>query len=134
MSGTNRRWSRGRGWCSVCAALLALLGACAAEEAPAPGVHAELTLGQVPLPQRTIPEELWRAVPAGCEDVLGSDAGEVRLAFAEGEPALGVLVVDGEPVCVDSWRGIHLELRALDRFEGDPSPDPMRGLPVPARD
>lgn len=64
--------------------------------------------------------DIWSHAPAGCDGAV--DRSDVSVAWAQGEPALGVLVLDGEVLCVDTWESIAAE---LDRFKGDPAPDPM---------
>jgi hypothetical protein len=72
-----------------------------------------------------VPEEIWRAAPIGCEGLLSD--GSISFSRAENAPGLGVAVdASGAPVCVDSWQDIVAE---LEKFGGDPSPDPMDPLP-----
>ena len=72
-----------------------------------------------------VPEEVWRDVHIGCEGLL--EDGSISFARAENAPGLGVAIdASGAPVCVDSWQDIVAE---LEKFGGDPSPDPMDPLP-----
>lgn len=64
--------------------------------------------------------DTWSRAPAGCNGSV--DRSDVTVAWAQGEPALGVLLLDGEILCVDTWESIAAE---LERFMGDPAPDPM---------
>ncbi|MEM9070755.1 MAG: lipoprotein [Myxococcota bacterium] len=90
--------------------------------------EAELVAGlrsfDLPAPEFTVAESVWRDLPPSCDDVAvtGDDLG---IAYAENEPELGVLLHQGTPVCVDTWVGLELELELA---FGDPSPDPMRPL------
>ena len=102
-----------------------LLASCAGEESREEALILGMASFDVPRPELTIPEGIWRDLPAGCEGVLG-DGEEVTVAYAENAPTLGVLLYEGEPLCVDTWGILHIE---LERVLGDPSPDPMRPLP-----
>jgi len=72
----------------------------------------------------------WHQAPAGCEGRVSSS--DIHIGWAEGASELGVVLSRGQIVCVDSWGAIEAE---LDRFKGDPAPDPMlpRGSDLPAR-
>lgn len=73
---------------------------------------------------------LWRAAPAGCEDV--SPIGLVLVA-CDGEAALGALVDDqGRVRCVDALARLArpvLHRVSVDPRAGDPSPQPNRPPP-----
>ena len=76
-----------------------------------------------PVPEHTVSEGIWRELPATCDGF--AEHGDLETAYAENAPSLGVLMLEGEPVCVDTWDGIQIE---LERVLGDPSPDPMHPL------
>ncbi len=103
-------------------ALLLVVMGCAQ---PADDPTIELTLNELgfPVPEHTIDEGIWRELPASCDGF--ADHADLETAYAENAPSLGVLMLGGEPVCVDTWAGIQIE---LERVLGDPSPDPMHPL------
>lgn len=99
--------------------LAALVAACAAET----GTESEAQSGFLLYSVETISleAEVWMHLPEGCDGLITGT--EIRLAAAEGEPSLGVVLDEGgDPVCVDTWDAIALE---LEEVYGDPSPDPM---------
>ncbi|MBW2461232.1 MAG: hypothetical protein JRH11_06270 [Deltaproteobacteria bacterium] len=80
------------------------------------------------IPDRFIPEEVWQTAPASCGGILSDDM--IRIGHAAGAPALGVVLDEvGRAICVDTWDAIHIE---LSRIKGDPSPDPMMPIELPA--
>jgi hypothetical protein len=113
----------------ILAALLALLLgfgiACGGEPDPSEGSYSALL--EYVVPERLVPESVWQMAPPSCEGVLMDDM--IQISQAEGAPTLGVVFdAEGEPLCVDTWSAIRLELT---RVMGDPSPDPMRPLLEP---
>jgi hypothetical protein len=106
-------------------ALLGALTGCVG--GPDTGQEQGLLIDEV-LPGYLVPASIWMQDSlAGCEGRLSDDE-DVAVAWAEGEPSLGVVLDEnGQAICVDTWEDIQLE---LDRVKGDPSPDPMRPLPI----
>lgn len=99
---------------------------CVSEDGAGVGQEQGLSLDYV-VPSFLVPEEIWmQDALAGCEGRLHDD--DIAVAWAEGAPSLGVVLDEnGRAICVDTWQAIQIE---LDRVKGDPSPDPMRPLPV----
>jgi hypothetical protein len=113
-----------------CLATLCLAGtlvACAAET----GTETEAETGFLLYSVETISLEadVWMQLPEGCDGLISGS--EIRLASAEGAPALGVVLDSGgDPVCVDTWDAIAVE---LEEVYGDPSPDPMLPRVLPRK-
>jgi hypothetical protein len=106
---------------------LLLLGsiACGGEPDDAGGGYGALL--EYVVPEHLIPESVWQTAPPGCDGRLRGDV--IHISRAENAPLLGVVIdEDGNPICVDSWDAIQIE---LSRVMGDPSPDPMRPIAVP---
>ena len=101
------------------AGLMAVCPGCV-QPADDPNIAITLSTQGFPIPDQTVSEGIWRDLPASCDGIAAR--GDLETAFAENAPALGVLMYEGEPVCVDTWDGIRIE---LERVLGDPSPDPM---------
>ena len=114
------RWSRIA--LLVVAASLVVVVACT-QPVDDPAISLTLMDRGFPIPEQTVSEGIWRDLPATCDGI--AEEGNLETAFAENAPALGVLMLEGEPVCVDTWNGIRIE---LERVLGDPSPDPMHPL------
>lgn len=102
--------------------MVSIVAACA-QQVDDPAISPALLQSGFPIPEHTVSERIWRDLPATCDGF--AEHGELETAYAENAPALGVLMYEGEPVCVDTWRGIQIE---LERVLGDPSPDPMHPL------
>jgi hypothetical protein len=99
--------------------------ACGGEPDDASGGYGALI--EYVIPERLIPESVWQMAPPSCDGILRDDM--IHISHAENAPSLGVVIdEDGEPICVDTWDAIHIE---LSRVKGDPSPDPMRPIMIP---
>ncbi len=112
-----RGWTTSRGRLALLA--LALLGGasgCAAGGDPGPeDVAAGALAALAPSTDAALDEASWRALPAGCEDVLdvvdARGEGALVVAAVEGEPSLCAVFVDGTARCVDAVPAVSDALR-----------------------
>jgi hypothetical protein len=98
---------------------LALLGGvsggCAGADPAAEEVAAGALAALDASAAEALDEATWRALPAGCEDVLDEaatrDDGALAFAPVEGAPSLCAVIVDGTARCVDATPAVHDALR-----------------------
>jgi len=119
---THDRHARPRiGHSLLALALLGTTSGCLAGGPASEDVTAGALAALAPSTDVALAEATWRALPAGCEDVLTAtlvrDDATLAVAPLEGEPSLSAVVVDGSPRCVDATPAVHDALRHQARAE-----------------
>jgi hypothetical protein len=84
---------------------------CAGGEADAVSAASSAYVGHAE-PLLRVDHRLWNNAPAGCEGRLG--ASDLRWGVASGAPELVVALIEGTPICVDTYSAIESELAAID--------------------
>ncbi|MCU0675299.1 MAG: hypothetical protein MUE69_21210 [Myxococcota bacterium] len=90
---------------------LAIGAGCAGEESDAVSAASSAYVGHAE-PLLRVEPRLWNNAPAGCEGRLG--AAELRWGVASGAPELVVAMLNGIPLCVDTYSAVESELAAID--------------------
>lgn len=90
---------------------LAIGAGCAGEESDAVSAASTAYVGHAE-PLLRVEHRLWNNATAGCEGRLG--AADLRWGVASGAPELVVALLNGIPVCVDTYSAVESELAAID--------------------
>lgn len=90
---------------------LSIGAGCAGGESDAVSAASSAYVGHAE-PLLRVDHRLWNNAPAGCEGRLGTS--DLRWGVASGAPELVVALLDGAPICVDTYSAIESELAAID--------------------
>jgi hypothetical protein len=90
---------------------LSIGAGCAGGETDAVSAASSAYVGHAE-PLLRVEHRLWNNAPAGCEGRLGGT--DLRWGVASGAPELVVALIDGTPICVDTYSAIESELAAID--------------------